>query len=56
MKSNTIQNEYKRLVARKIIFLIILISLTVILAIYAIVIGSSNLSFSDVFKTLIGKG
>lgn len=56
MKKDTIQNEYKKLAAKKIAFLIILLTLTAVLAVYAIMIGTSNLSFFDVLQTLIGKG
>jgi len=56
MEKEVLQREYLKLTTRKIVFLVVVCILTFILAVYAIVVGSSNLSFIDVLKTLIGRG
>ncbi|BCS82164.1 FecCD family ABC transporter permease [Anaerocellum diazotrophicum] len=56
MQKEVLQREYLKLTTRKIVFLVVVCILIFILAVYAIVVGSSNLNFVDVLKTLIGKG
>lgn len=47
--------QYKRLVFGRVVFLCVAAFLTILLSIYAISSGSSDLSFSDVLKAFLGK-
>lgn len=49
-KHQKLKSQYKKLVAEKVLFLITIAILTVLLSVYAISSGSSDLSFSDVLK------
>lgn len=54
-KHKKLKSQYKKLVAEKVLFLITIAILTVLLSVYAISSGSSDLSFSDVLKAFLGK-